>query len=112
MENKDLPAIKNLDMELIKACSSARQALSLCIRASGFADETVADELGISKGYLSKVLSGRASLDGDRRIKLMQICGNRAPLQYEAWAMGLSTTDRDPSDMLREAIELLARRNG
>lgn len=110
MKNKDLPEIKNLDMGLIKSCTSARQALSLCVRASGFADETVAEELGISKGYLSKLISGRASLDGDRRIKLMQICGNRAPLQYEAWAMGLSASDRDPADLLREAMELISGR--
>ena len=78
---------KHVDHALIAACANARQALSLCIRLSGYTDEVVAKKLGISKGYLSKILNGRASLNGDRRIKLMRVCGNRAPLQYEEFEL-------------------------
>lgn len=109
MKNNDLQQVHDVDMALIKSCKSARQALSLCVQLSQLADETVADKLGISKGYLSKILNGRAQLDGDRRIELMRICGNRAPLQYEAWAMGINTMDRDPKELLAEAMAMLSK---
>ena len=109
MQNNDLAQLENIDMALITACSSARQALALCVRMSGHSDENIAEQVGISKGYLSKVLSGSASLDGDRRIKLMRVCGNRAPLQYEAWVMGLHASERSPEDLLREAMALLGK---
>lgn len=94
-------------MALVTTCRNAREALSRCIRLSGLSDEEVAKRLDISKGYLSKVLNGRASLDGDRRIKAMQICGNVLPLQYEAWSLGRSMMERDPRELLAEAMALL-----
>ena len=107
MKNNDLPKVAEVDMALVKSCRNAREALSRCVQLSGLSDETVADRLGISKGYLSKVLNGRATLDGDRRIKIMRICGNALPLQYEAWAMGRAMMERDPKDLLAEAMALL-----
>ena len=95
---------------LVESCANARQALSLCIRMSGFTDERVAQLIGISKGYLSKVLNGRASLDGDRRIRLMRSCGNLAPAQFEAQQFGLHLGQRDPQDVLREALTLIEQR--
>jgi len=113
MQNNDLQAApQDVDIKLIQQCKSARQALALCVRLSELTDEEVARRLGISKGYLSKILSGRAQLDGDRRIKLMRICANRAPLQYEAWAMGTNLSGRSPEDILREAVALLSARGG
>lgn len=90
-----LPVPQMVPTDLINACANARQALSLCIRLSGYTDEVVADRIGISKGYLSKVLNGRASLDSDRRIRLMRVCGNLAPAQYEAQAMGCTINKID-----------------
>jgi transcriptional regulator with XRE-family HTH domain len=112
MQINNLAPLRNLDMGLIKGLRNARQALSLCVRSSGHTDEYVAEQLHISKGYLSKILSGQAQLDGDRRIKLMHICGNRAPLQYEAWAMGIHTMERDPQELLREAMAMVAAKAG
>jgi transcriptional regulator with XRE-family HTH domain len=80
---------------VIDACANARQALSVCVRLSGFTDECVAERVGLSKGHLSKILSGRASLDSDRRIRLMLVCGNLAPMQYEVKAMGAQLLDDD-----------------
>lgn len=106
----EMPAPRLIELALVKACANARQALSLCIRASGFTDERVAQLIGISKGYLSKVLNGRASLDGDRRIRLMRVCGNLAPAQFEAQQFGLHLGQRDPQDVLREALSLIEQR--
>jgi transcriptional regulator with XRE-family HTH domain len=109
MQNNELASITDVDMALVTSCRNAREALSRCIRLSGLSDETVADRLGITKGYLSKVLNGRAQLDGDRRIRVMHICGNALPLQYEAWSLGRSMMLRDPKDMLAECMALLAK---
>lgn len=109
MQINDLQEVTDAPQAMVQGCKNGRQALALCVRLSGLTDEEVANRVGISKGYLSKILSGRASLDADRRIKLMRVCGNRAPLQYEAWAMGISTMARDPNELLREAMAMLER---
>lgn len=83
---------------LIRQCTSARQALALCISLSGLTDELVAERVGISKGHMSKIRNGRAALSPDMRLRLMFVCGNTAPLQYDAMVMGValasSTADR------------------
>lgn len=93
---------KRVDDSLIDKCANARQALSLCIRLSGFTDEKVAEGIGISKGYLSKVLSGRASLKSELRIRVMQVCGNVAPAQYESRAVGFDLMERKRDQMIAE----------
>lgn len=100
-------APKPVDDALLSRCANARQALSICIRLSGFTDEVVAEKLGITKGYLSKILNGRASLDGDRRIRLMEICGNTAPAQYEALQLGYQMVELSKDARIRELEALL-----
>jgi len=56
---------------------------------SGYTAETLSDMLGLSKGYVSKCLSGRGNFPAHLRGRLMAICGNLAPLQYEAALMGV-----------------------
>ena len=98
----------SVDAHMIEACRNARQALSLCVRLSGFTDEHVAEMVGISKGYMSKVLNGRASLDGDRRLRLMDVCGNRAPAQYEAYRLGCELQDIGKDAQIRALRQQLA----
>ncbi len=76
--------------QLIRQCTSARQALALCISLSGYSDERVAELVGISKGHMSKIRNGSASLSPDLRLRLMFVFGNTAPLQYDAMVMGVS----------------------
>ena len=75
--------------QLIRQCTSARQALALCVSLSGYSDERVAELVGISKGHMSKIRNGSASLSPDLRLRLMFVCGNTAPLQYDAMVMGV-----------------------
>lgn len=112
MQINDLPEIMDLDQALIRKCRTGRQALSLCIQMADMSQEEIAHALHISPGYLSKVIKGSASLDSDRRIKLMRVCGNRAPLQYEAMVLGVSLSQRSPQEVLKEAMALLAAREG
>ena len=100
-------APKPVASELLDRCSNARQALSLCIRMSGFTDEVVAEKVGITKGYLSKILNGRASLDGDRRMKLMEVCGNCAPTQYEARRLGFELVERSKDARIQQLEALI-----
>lgn len=74
--------------ELVKKCHHRGAAVSLCIQLSGLTLETIADRLGVSKGYLSKIVKGRASLRGNLDDRLQAICGNYAPTQYSAWKFG------------------------
>jgi hypothetical protein len=39
-------------------------------------------------------MQGRANFPDRRRIQLMQVCGNYAPLQYDAWACNFQLVDK------------------
>ena len=70
-------------------------ALRLSIQESGLDDYEAADRLGISHGYMSKVLHGTAGLYGRRLVKFMQITGYLAPLQWLAHRVGCEVVPQD-----------------
>ena len=78
-----------VNADLIRSCQDARDAIGLCMQMSGYTCETLADMLGLTKGYVSKCLSGRGNFPPQLRVKLMEICGNLAPLQFEAMKLGI-----------------------
>ena len=78
-----------VNADLIRSCQDARDAIGLCMQMSGYTCETLADMLGLTKGYVSKCLSGRGNFPPQLRVKLMEICGNLAPLQFEAMQLGI-----------------------
>lgn len=82
-----------IDDALIASCQDGRDAIGLCMHLSGYTAETLADMLGLSKGYVSKCLSGRGNFPAHLRVKLMEICGNYAPLQFEAARLGVEIRD-------------------
>ena len=82
-----------VDAHLIASCENGRDAIGLCMHLSGYTAETLADMLGLSKGYVSKCLSGRGNFPAHLRCKLMEICGNYAPMQYEAMRLGVEIRD-------------------
>ena len=82
-----------VDAQLISSCQDGRDAIGLCMHLSGYTAETLADMLGLSKGYVSKCLSGRGNFPAHLRVKLMEICGNYAPMQYEAMKLGVEIRD-------------------
>lgn len=112
MQINDLPDPVNLDMALIKAIRSPEQAISLCFNQSGLTVEEVAEKLACDKSTMSRIINGRASLPERKRIAFMRVCGNRAPLQFEAHAMGVSLTQRSPEDILKEAMAIMAAARG
>ena len=70
-------------------------ALRLAVQESGHDDYEIADSVGISHGYMSKVLKGTAGLYGKRLVKFMRQTNNLAPLQWLAEQMGCDVVQRD-----------------
>src|SRR5574343_1642604 len=74
---------------LIGLCKTGHEAVQLCIQLSRLPNQEVCDQLGIDKGHWSRIMQGQAHFPTSKRIALMRVCGNRAPLQYEAEQMGM-----------------------
>lgn len=88
-----------VDSKLIRACTDGLQAIRLCIQMSGLSQETVGEQLRIDKGHLTRIMQGRAYFPDAKRKDLMLLCGNYAPVQFDAWALGLEL--REPSNEAR-----------
>lgn len=97
--------------EFIKACKSELEALNLCMNLSHLSDEAIRDHLGIDKGHFSRIRKGRGNFPPNKRVALMQFCGNLAPLQYESMRMGyrLQELDKDAHIAALEAQLAAAR---
>lgn len=114
ISNRGLPLLsavaypKEIDVALISQCRSHMDAIRLCIHASNLSNQAVCDELGIDKGHWSRIMQGRAYFPNSKLPDLMRLCGNIAPLQYLASAMGYQIM-RDPKEQKRaELLKQLA----
>ena len=74
--------------ELVRQCRHRLDAIVLCIQLSKMSHEEVAHRLGIDKGHMSRILQGRAYFPDTKSVELMALCGNYAPMQYEAMQCG------------------------
>jgi plasmid maintenance system antidote protein VapI len=79
--------------ELIRSQPDFLAAVNLCIQLSGLTNQTIAERLGLHDATLSRITHGRSNLPLKKLVKLMDICGNRAPVQYLAWRTGLQLVD-------------------
>ena len=97
--------------EFIKVCKSELEALNLCMNLSNLSDETIREHLGIDKGHFSRIRKGRGNFPPNKRVALMQLCGNLAPVQYEAMRVGyrLQELDKDAHIAALEAQLAAAR---
>lgn len=82
------------DWARVEACKDPLQAIILCVQLSGHTYEFVAEALAIDKGNFSRMMQGRANFPDRKRIRLMEVCRNYAPLQYDAWACNFSLVDK------------------
>lgn len=98
---------QEVPLEFIKACKSELEALNLCINLSGMSAEAIGDKLGIDKGHFSRITKGRGNFPTNKRIQLMELCGNLAPAQYEAWKVGRDLVERSKDQQIRELRERL-----
>ena len=88
---------KHAPCELVTACRHRLDAIRLCIQLSRLPLSRVGDELGIDPGHMTRIMQGRAHFPDSKSCDLMRLCGNIAPMQYEAQAMGyqLSQDERE-----------------
>jgi hypothetical protein len=103
----EVPQLREVPLEFIKACNSELEALNLCMNLSNLSDEAIREHLVIDKGHFSRIRKGRGNFPPNKRIALMELCGNLAPIQYEAWRMGRDVVERSKDAQIRELRERL-----
>jgi hypothetical protein len=70
-------------------------AMRYAAQLSGMDDYEIADEVCISRGYMSKVLKGTAGLYGKGLVRFMRVTNSIAPLQWLGEQMGCDVIVRD-----------------
>lgn len=102
----------DVPVEFVKACKDELAALNLCINLSNLSDEVIREELGIDKGHFSRMRKGRGNFPANKRLHLMAICGNRAPVQFEALHLNCDLVEKSKEARIRELeaeLELVRR---
>jgi predicted XRE-type DNA-binding protein len=79
-----------VDDELLAHCKSRLDAIRLCIQLSSLSHQHVAETLGINQANFSRMMQGKARFDERSVNRLMSLCGNYAPMQWEAKANGFA----------------------
>lgn len=92
----------DVPIDFIKACKDELAALNLCMNLSNLSDETIREELGIDKGHFSRMRKGRGNFPANKRLHLMAICGNRAPVQFEALHLNCDLVEKSKEARIRE----------
>lgn len=98
-----------VDWALIAKCNDEQDALLLCVHLSRLSNEEIARQLGIDKGHWTRIMQGRGNLPARKRTQLMSICGNIAPIQYEAMRFGRQLKQADIEREEKELLDRLAR---
>lgn len=104
---REIPILSNVPKpvmapwDLVHMCKNRLEAIQLCAQLSRLSHETIAQQLGIDKGHWSRIMHGKANLPDTKSVAFMTLCGNLAPLQYEAWAMQYDLVERSAEVQLR-----------
>lgn len=99
--------LQNVPVELLKMCEDELDAVRLCIQLSSFTHDYIGKELSIDKGHFSRMVQGQAGFPTHKRLALMRLCGNRAPIQYE-WMHAGSVDVESADDSKARVAELEA----
>lgn len=101
------PKPRMLDMEVIKACEHRLDAIRVCVQCSRLSNETICGMLGLDNGHFTRMMQGRAHFPDAKANLLMEVCGNYAPLQYEAWSNGFELIEQSKDARIKELESLL-----
>lgn len=113
MQQREMPILSGVRQpqmvspELIQLRRHRLEAIQLCVQLSGLSNEYISERLSIDKGHFSRMMQGKAHFPDAKSIDLMHLCGNYAPLQFEAWAMGFELQERSKDARIRELEEQL-----
>jgi len=105
-----MPKPSMVDSALIHRCKDGKEAILLCIqcRKVRYPYSDIANTLEIDKGHFSRILSGTAHFPDEKRCDLMRLCGNLAPLQFEADQMGYFLVEpTEKENRIKEAEQAL-----
>lgn len=91
----EIRSVKDAPAELVKMCDDELEAIHLCIQLGAHTHDYIGKKLGIDRGHFSRMLSGAAGFPTTKRLALMRLCGNRAPVQYEALNIGIRSEARE-----------------
>ena len=72
----------------IKLCKTRHDAILLCFNASGLTNSYIAEACGIAQAQFTRITKGVAHFPDKKDDRLMEVCRNYAPMQYEAMACG------------------------
>lgn len=95
-------------VELISACRHRLDAIRLCIQLSRLSLQRIGQELGIDTGHMTRIMQGKAHFPDAKSCDLMNLCGNVAPMQYEAMAMGFQLSADAKAQRKAELLAELA----
>lgn len=101
--------VKDVPVELLKMCEDELDAVRLCIQLSGYTHEYISKHLSIDKGHFSRIVGGSVGFPTHKRLNLMRMCGNRAPVQYEVMHIGAGQTNQVKPDQSAEIERLNAK---
>ena len=73
----------NVDIELVRRQPTFSKSISLCAELAGFEyDSQIYQELEIDAGHWTRIMNGSANFPENKLNKLMDVCGNEAPLMW------------------------------
>ena len=113
------PPMRELDVGMVTQQPTLTGAIMLCVHISGLDDRDLAKALAIDPAQWSRIKSGQAHFPQERMNRLMDICGNEAPLIWLASRRGYDlqaklslmeqklATERNRADKLEEQNKLL-----
>lgn len=93
--------VKDAPVELVKMCDDELDAIRLCIQLSRYSHDFIRERLSIDKGHFSRMMQGKAGFPTAKRVDLMNLCGNRAPAQYEAMRLGCELVELSKDAQIR-----------
>ena len=111
---KEMPFLNQVNLPvmvqepLLNSCKNRLDAIRLCVQLSSLSNEVISENLGIDKGHFSRIMQGKAHFPDSKSIELMYLCGNYAPMQFEALRCGFQLY-KDPKEQRK--AELLAELN-
>jgi transcriptional regulator with XRE-family HTH domain len=102
----EVPTPQVLGQQIVKA-TTFNGCLAAAVLHCGMDEQEIAKRIHISKGYMSKFLSGVAQVWAKRLLAFMRVTGSLAPLQWLADQMGCELLIKN--EVARERDELRAR---
>lgn len=108
----EIRGLKMAPMELVKKCRDGLDAIRLCVHLSDLTQEAISERCGINTQLFSRIMNGRAAFPDRKRDRLMYVCGNRAPAQFDAWKTGCELVEISKDTRIKELEDQLARLKG